>query len=240
MTGISAGKTWSRIGPEVAPTSAAASGVWLVNEVAENEGAGTWPAPSEQFELLTSSSISSATQSVTFSAIPQTYRDLRLVIRGASYNLYSDYMWLQVNGDTTQSNYRLYYFGSTKSGSPAGPGSWTVSLFTSSANRMPYGDFPKGSSSRGSVNERQAAEFFIPRYTETSASRALGVYCMASATNNLSSPGSGTPTFYQWTGQANTGTAACTSITINTLASGTNYLLQPGTTLSLYGIGEAP
>ena len=46
MAGIEAGKTWSRIGAEVAPTSSAASGVWGdLNEVAENVGAGTWPAP---------------------------------------------------------------------------------------------------------------------------------------------------------------------------------------------------
>ena len=43
MTGISAGKTWSRIGAEVAPTSSDASGVWQMQEVAENVGAGTWP-----------------------------------------------------------------------------------------------------------------------------------------------------------------------------------------------------
>jgi len=44
VTGISAGKAWSRIGAEVAPTSSAASGVWQIGEVAENVGAGTWPA----------------------------------------------------------------------------------------------------------------------------------------------------------------------------------------------------
>ena len=45
MTGIEAGKTWSRIGPEVAPTSSAASGVWTIQEYSENQGAGTWPNP---------------------------------------------------------------------------------------------------------------------------------------------------------------------------------------------------
>ena len=46
MTGIEAGKTWSRIGAEVAPTSSAASGVWgSLNEVSGYVGAGTWPAP---------------------------------------------------------------------------------------------------------------------------------------------------------------------------------------------------
>ena len=52
MTGISAGKTWSRIGAEVAPTSSAASGVWLIGEVAENVGAGTWPAPPSGYVMV--------------------------------------------------------------------------------------------------------------------------------------------------------------------------------------------
>ena len=53
MAGIEAGKTWSRIGAEVAPTSSAASGVWGdLNEVAENVGAGTWPAPQGDYEAI--------------------------------------------------------------------------------------------------------------------------------------------------------------------------------------------
>jgi hypothetical protein len=48
MVGIEAGKTWSRIGPQDAPTSSAASGVWgNLNEVAEYIGTETWPMPKE-------------------------------------------------------------------------------------------------------------------------------------------------------------------------------------------------
>ena len=49
MTGIEAGKTWSRVGPEVAPTSSSASGVWTLQECSENQGAGTWPNPAFSF-----------------------------------------------------------------------------------------------------------------------------------------------------------------------------------------------
>ncbi len=49
MTGIEAGKTWSRIGPQVAPTSASASGVWQIQEASEYIGAGTWPVPTAGF-----------------------------------------------------------------------------------------------------------------------------------------------------------------------------------------------
>ena len=47
MTGIEAGKTWSRVGPEVAPTASAASGIWTLQEASENLGAGVWPLPKE-------------------------------------------------------------------------------------------------------------------------------------------------------------------------------------------------
>ena len=83
MTGISAGKTWSRIGPEVAPTSSSASGVWLLNEVAENEGAGTWPEPpAGVFECIAKQTVSGAsTTSVEFTSIPSsTYDNIEVII----------------------------------------------------------------------------------------------------------------------------------------------------------------
>eukprot|EP01043_Picozoa_sp_COSAG02_P051657 COSAG02_NODE_5466_length_4299_cov_5.037857_4_plen_592_part_00 len=43
MTGIEAGKTWSRVGPEVAPTSSSASGVFTLQEYSENQA--NWPQP---------------------------------------------------------------------------------------------------------------------------------------------------------------------------------------------------
>ena len=49
MTGIEAGKTWSRIGPEVAPTSSSASGVWTLQEYSENQGANSWPNPTSNW-----------------------------------------------------------------------------------------------------------------------------------------------------------------------------------------------
>ena len=85
MTGISAGKTWSRIGAEVAPTSSAASGVWQMQEVAENVGAGTWPAPKAgTFEPI--ATIGSGYSNYTFTSIPQTYQDLeiRMFLPGTS------------------------------------------------------------------------------------------------------------------------------------------------------------
>jgi len=108
MTGISAGKTWSRIGPEVAPTSSSASGVWLLNEVAENEGAGTWPEPpAGVFECIAKQTVSGAsTTSVEFTSIPSsTYDNIEVIIAWvpATSNSASGISWtfeMEINGQT--------------------------------------------------------------------------------------------------------------------------------------------
>ena len=88
MTGIEAGKTWSRIGAEVAPTSSAASGVWgSLNEVSGYVGAGTWPAPVEAWEHIVTVEPTSG-RSVTLTSIPSTYHHLvmrtNIIINDAS------------------------------------------------------------------------------------------------------------------------------------------------------------
>ena len=236
MTGISAGKAWSRIGAEVAPTSSAASGVWQIGEVAENVGAGTWPAPMEAYELLSTTTLSGTTDTISLTSIPQDYRDLKMVVRAAHRHLYGEFAFVQLNGDSTGGNYRLYYYGSTASG--ASTGLYEAVHFATSATRMPNGDWPKGSSSRGSVNERNAAEFHIPNYTAPSATSGTGVYCFASGMNNIASPNNSQ--FFQWSGLTWNGTAAVASINIYATQTTANYLFQPGTQVSLYGIGTAP
>ena len=92
MTGISAGKTWSRIGAEVAPTSSASSGVWQMQEVAENVGAGTWPSPQlEGFEKIGSTNAGGST-SVTFTGIDSTKYQTYMVV------------WKTINTTTTLDN----------------------------------------------------------------------------------------------------------------------------------------
>ena len=103
---------------------------------------------------------------------------------------------------------------------------------------MPYGDWPHGSSGRGSLNERQAAEFHIPNYTAPSATSGTGVYCYASGVNNIGTPNYNS--FFQWTGMTWNGTTAVTSIDIYATQTGSDYLFQPDTQISLYGIGTAP
>ena len=237
MAGIASGKPWSRIGVETAPTSSAAPGVWGdLNEVAEYVGASTWPAPQEAYELLSTTTVSVATATISLTSIPQAYRDLKMVIRAASRLTYGELTWVQLNGDSTNTNYRLYYYGSTATG--ANTGTYEAVHYASSVSRMPYGDFPHGSSGRGSLNERQAAEFHIPNYTAVSATSGTGVYCYASGVNNIATPNNNT--FFQWTGMSWTGTTAVTSIDIYATQTGSDYLFQPNTQVSLYGIGTAP
>ena len=236
MTGISAGKTWSRIGAEVAPTSGAASGVWQMQEVAENVGAGTWPAPMEAYELLSTTTVSVATDTISIGSIPQSYRDLKMVVRAASRLTYGDFSWVQLNGDSTNTNYRLYYYGAGATG--ANTGTYEAIHFAYNTSRMPYGDWPHGSSGRGSLNERQAAEFHIPNYTAPSATSGTGVYCYASGVNNIGTPNYNS--FFQWTGMTWNGTTAVTSIDIYATQTGADYLFQPDTQIILYGIGTAP
>ena len=235
-TGYESGKAWSPIGAQATVSTSAASRVWTLNEVAAYEGADSWPAPVEAFALIESKVLSSAVQSVTFSSIPQIYQDLRIVARATSSLLFGDFTWLQINGDTTDSNYRILYFGATANG--AASGTFEVVQYGSSAGRMPYGDWPKGSNSRGSLNERQALTFTIPAYSSVSANMESGSVVSASAFNNIASPNNNT--FAQWTGQVYNGTSAYTSLTLHQVNSGTNYEYQPGTEFSLYGIGEKP
>ena len=118
MVGIAAGKTWSRIGPEVAPTDSAASGVWTLQELAENAAAGTWPAPFVPgyifFGAISPSAGDAGTS--TFTNIPQDAVDLviytrlilnsgqnnsRLVIVPNSTSITNNEFQLQVNQPST-------------------------------------------------------------------------------------------------------------------------------------------
>ena len=102
MAGIEAGKTWSRIGAEVAPTDSAAPGVWGdLNEVAENVGAGTWPAPIySDYEYIAGHTFDGSTSSYTFTSIPQTYGTLRIVLYSKSKASQAPVPYIRVNGDT--------------------------------------------------------------------------------------------------------------------------------------------
>tara|TARA_Y100000996_G_scaffold389003_1_gene349038 strand:+ start:246 stop:947 length:702 start_codon:yes stop_codon:yes gene_type:complete len=150
MTGISAGKTWSRIGAEVAPTSSAASGVWQIGELAENVGAGTWPAPlSGVFECIAKETVSgSSTTSVEFGTIPtSTYDNIEVVVSWvpATSDSTPGISWLleiETNGEAAN-NYSvnwLYSDGSSTSSSASS----SALMYTSQPFYMGYTQYQNG------------------------------------------------------------------------------------------------
>jgi hypothetical protein len=69
-------------------------------------GAGFVPA----YELIQTQLITTNTASVTFSSIPQTYKHLqiRMIARTSSAGNRDENCFMQLNGDTTSSNYRYH------------------------------------------------------------------------------------------------------------------------------------
>jgi len=137
--GIESGKAWSRIGAEVAPTDSAAPGVWGdLNEIAENVGAGNWPAPAASaYEYISGFTADGSTGTFSFTSLPQTYKTLRIVIqaRDTATQFRPN---IRINGDTT-SNYRVAY----QIGEGASYSTYVASGISSVAlNPIPPNDHP--------------------------------------------------------------------------------------------------
>lgn len=218
MAGIEAGKTWSRIGAEVAPTSSAASGVWGdLNEVAENVGAGTWPAPQAAYQFIAKvGPMDGTTTSVSFTSVPQTYRHLRLVVSGARRTTYTDGIYINFNSSASVSDYGWQVmYQSTPGGGPAGSANW--------GSWPPYGDFPDNTNSSSGVWD-------FGNYSDASVGTSIQWAWGADVFNGG----------LQQIGASNWVTAAAVTqidlISNNTTA---NYLLEAPTTVSLFGIGTS-
>ena len=223
MTGISAGKTWSRIGAEVAPTSSAASGVWQIGEVAENVGAGTWPQVLDFiFDPIGTQTFDGSTATITFSAIPQTYASLRLIVKTAVSGSHSaDYhIGVQINGDTG-SNYRYYYSYiydySTQSSGGSGASRWLAGMNFGSTT-LPYTCIMDMVDYSSSDN--------VPAFTSRYGQTSLGT-----GTSGYNRTG--------WCSGSYEGTiAAVTSLTVGPIGYGSSDYAN-GTTATLYGMGTA-
>lgn len=150
MTGISAGKTWSRIGAEVAPTDSAASGVWQMQEVAENVGAGTWPAPAAGvFECIAKETVSgSSTTSVEFTSIPaSTYDNIEVVVSWvpATSDSTAGISWvleIETNGETGN-NYSVALINANAKSTSSSVGS-TAYMYASQPFYMGYTNYQNG------------------------------------------------------------------------------------------------
>lgn len=229
MTGISAGKTWSRIGAEVAPTSSAASGVWQMQEVAENVGAGAWPAPnnSDLFVIQTSTSTAA---SLTFASIPQTYKHLWFVwtIPGASSNWGNFYSYAQDDPVPNYSASAVWYQSNSSLGADRrGPQGTGYGL------KMAYGDDSVYTTSV------QYHDFMWPYYSDAQSSGATTRW--PSAIGSGYSGKSGSPdsfTQYLTAWQLYGGSSTIMPITELTVKFGDGTALPSGTTRTLYGISE--
>jgi hypothetical protein len=234
-TGYESGKTWSPIGAQATVSTSAASRVWTINEVAAYEGADTWPAPVPDFALFSTTTVSSDVQSITLSSIPQTHRDLKIVIRAATTDTVSDITWIQPNADTNVDNYRLFHLSNSRSGS--GAGSQSYSFFSYDSNKHPGSTWPQGSSGRGSLNERTALETYIPNYTNAgSATSGSLMHTGSGSNNNIASPPNND--FLGISASTLNLSAAITSIRIIEPQANAIYYYATGTQISLYGIGK--
>ena len=134
MPGITAGKTWSRIGAETATTggqSGVAPGVWGdLNEIAELVGAETWPTPKAgSYEYIASTAVTGGgVYSFEFTSIPQTYATLELrMVKG--YDTAAETLAFKTNG--AANNYPsayMYVDGNDSWGFGGETGNWVASM----------------------------------------------------------------------------------------------------------------
>lgn len=217
MTGIASGKTWSRIGPEVAPTDSAASGVWLLNEVSENQA--NWPQPVQSaFEWLAGFTANGSTDTYTFSNIPQTYGALKLVVSMATNSGNPVQPWMRVNGSSSANpGYYNMMYNYTPGGTSWGGGSGIDQNRVRSLN---------GGASNGTVPNPYILEYDFQGYSKTNLCSPIqliwGVTSGASSSTNSS----------QQQALYRNGTPAYTSIT---LATETGEYYRVGTTMNLFG-----
>ena len=128
------GDNGSVIGPTNTPTSSVASGVWSLGELAEAERDSIWPAPKTTMEFIAKvGPADGSTNTVSFTSIPQTYRNLRLVMSNGRRDSSSNAgISIQYNGNTTAGDYGWVVFYALGGGASKQSGAYFP----------PYGDMP--------------------------------------------------------------------------------------------------
>jgi hypothetical protein len=170
------------------------------------------------YTLIQPVTVSSATTTITFSSIPQTYADLIISISGRSdFNAYYGGGSLRFNGDSTGAySFKRAYGDTTTAASDSGSGSseiknWDVNGAPTTANIF------------GST------QIYIPNYTSSNYKSCSIDY---SVQNNSSNGINGMVTGL-WSN-----TSAITSISLLSFTFAT-YYFQQYTTAYLYGISNA-
>jgi hypothetical protein len=206
------------IGPENAPTSSSASGVWSLSEVAEAVRDSIWPAPQQPYEALAQYVADGSTGEFEFTAIPQTYRSLRIVMSQGKRVGSGTNVGIWFNGDSTSGNYgyaKIYGAG-TNSNYSYGRSAGTVNM----------GDCPTGNAA-----DSQMWICDITNYSNASAGTMCQVWQGANQQggNNTGLMGFGYSV-----------ASAITTIEINSSGynPGTLYNYDTPTLFTLFGIGS--
>jgi len=110
------------------------------------------------YTLISSQVLGSSAASVTFSSIPQTYKDLviRTSIRTDRSNAAVDQLKVNLNGDTSQKYSVTILYGN-------GASSSTSQFNTSYGNAYSYNPYVDGGLAASSTFS--SSEFYIPNYT---------------------------------------------------------------------------
>ena len=212
---MSYGSNGSVIGPENAPTTAAASGVWSLGELAEAERDSLWPSPATTMEFIAKiGPMNGTTNAVSFTSIPQTYRNLRIVMSNARRDSSSNAgISIQYNSDVTAANYGwqvMYALGGGASGQKA-------------AYFPPYGDMPNSQNSGYCIWD-------IGQYSDSS----VGTTCQWQAGTDVRNNGA---TLAGANGYEVA--SAVTQIDVVSSYTTSGYYFEAPTTFALFGIGSA-
>ena len=215
---MSYGSNGGVIGPENAPTTSAASGVWSLGELAEAERDSAWPAPfNSQYEYIAGHTFDGSTSSYTFTSIPQTYNSLRIVSTdlGQSSNIFSPK--IQLNGDTFAG------YGYCWTGSHGGS---ITSRFGGQYSQSSIGTYDTNEASTPS-----AREILLDGYTLSNMVSPLQMQfgtCATSGTSNMSANSAAAVML--------NGTPAITSLKYFDV---TGYNVASGSTIQLFGFKDA-
>ena len=158
--------------------------------------------------LIQTITVDTATATMDFTSIPQTYTDLKLLVSGRVTQSGGTDLLIDFNGSTTGFTRKIIYSDDYS----------TISGYTDSAR-----SFGIVGGSSYTANVFSINEIYIPNYTGSNNKVASG---MSHTENNA------TAANFQITGHTWNNTAAITRVTVN--VSGTTFVQH--TTASLYGI----
>lgn len=175
-------------------------------------------ASSSYFSLIESSTLTTDTVSYTFSNLPTTYHTFRIILQGKHTATANDtagrYNYIQINGDTTATNYYISYFYGTSS-----------ATYSNTENKGSYSGFYAGTGSSdnhtNNVNYRGIISFDISGASNTSFYKIVRI-----------AAGNGDGPDQQHSVGMWISTSAVTSISVSQQT--LNY--GPGTYVALYGM----